>query len=259
MKRKLMDQNMGSEIRCAIEELSVMVKVKGAILVPAAEHGGGDHAHEAAHIPTRPFLSLCSLLLQVLDKIGPTMAVLSQDIHQNIRRLETKHESDLSTYSNMVEMLKNEATEGIARNVTSCSRAFVWLTRSLDFTVALLQNLVRDPGQNMQQAVEESYNITLKPWHRWISSAASKVALMLVPDNETFISSLMAKDENYDNLKLEIENLVSLLVPYLEEIHSILVKYSTTQRLGMLLLWLTYLLTCLIILGFCRDFITWIG
>ncbi|XP_068325447.1 glycolipid transfer protein 3-like isoform X1 [Pyrus communis] len=153
------------------------------------------------------------------------MAVLSQDIHQNIRRLETKHESDLSTYSNMVEMLKNEATEGIARNVTSCSRAFVWLTRSLDFTVALLQNLVRDPGQNMQQAVEESYNVTLKPWHRWISSAASKVALMLVPDNETFISSLMAKDENYDNLKLEIETMVSLLVPYLEEIHLILRFY----------------------------------
>ncbi|KAH0976723.1 hypothetical protein GBA52_026442 [Prunus armeniaca] len=207
MKRKIMDQNKGSEIMCAIEELSVMVKVRSATLVPVAEH----------------------VVYLFADKIGPTMAVLRQDIHQNIRRLEVKHESDPSTYSNMVEMLKMEATEGIAREVTSSSRAFVWLTRSLDFTVALFQNLLRDPGKNMKQAVEESYNLTLKPWHRWISSAASKVALMLVPDNETFFSSLMAKDENYDNLKVEIETFLSLLVPYLEQIHSILVQYYSSS------------------------------
>ncbi|KAL6269102.1 hypothetical protein ACE6H2_026013 [Prunus campanulata] len=206
MKRKIMDQKKGSEIMRAIEELSVMVEVRSATLVPVAEHGDvDDHARD--------------------HKIGPTMAVLRQDIHQNIRRLEVKHESDPSTYSNMVEILKMEATEGIARNVTSSSRAVVWLTRSLDFTVALFQNLLRDPGKNMKQAVEESYNLTLKPWHRWISSAASKVALMLVPDNETFFSSLMAKDENYDNLKVEIETFLSLLVPYLEQIHSILRFY----------------------------------
>lgn len=52
-----------------------------------------------------------------------------------------------------------------------------------------------------------------------------QVALLLVPDNETFISSLMAKDESYDDLKVEMETLVSLLVPCLEQIHSILVNY----------------------------------
>jgi len=41
--------------------------------------------------------------------------------------------------------------------------------------VALLQRLAKDPGQKMEQAVEESYNVTLKPWHGWISSAAFKV------------------------------------------------------------------------------------
>ncbi|KAM5562429.1 glycolipid transfer protein 3 [Rosa sericea] len=230
MKRKIMDQSKGSEIRSAIEELSVMVKVIGVMTLQAENgdleaHDAAFINHGAAHIPTGPFLSLCYSLLRVLDKIGPTMAVLRQDIHQNIRRLETRNESDPSAYSNMVEILKTEATDGTARNLTSCSRAFVWLTRSLDFTAELLQNLAGNPGQNMKQAVEESYNLTLKPWHRWISSAASKVALMLVPDNETFISSLMAKDESYDNLKVEMETLVSLLVPYLEQIHSILRFY----------------------------------
>lgn len=40
----------------------------------------------------------------------------------------------------------------------------------------LLQNLTKDNGENnMEQAVEESYNVTLKSWHGWISSAAFKV------------------------------------------------------------------------------------
>lgn len=51
----------------------------------------------------------------------------------------------------------------------------------MDFTSALLQELTKDPEQGMEQAVEESYNNTLKPWHGWISSAAFKVIIPLVP------------------------------------------------------------------------------
>lgn len=54
------------------------------------------------------------------------------------------------------------------------------LIRSLDFTAALLQILANDPDQSVKQAVEESYNTTLKPWHRWISSAAYRVLLQLL-------------------------------------------------------------------------------
>jgi len=203
-----------SEVRSAIEELSMMVKIKP-----------GDN-HDAAHIPTKPFLHFCNLVIQVLDKIGPTMAVLRQDIHQNIQRLEIVHESDPSLYSNLVEILKKEASEGKARKRTSSSRAFVWLTRSMDFTLALLQKLAREPEQSMEQAVEESYNITLKPWHGWISSAAFKVALKLVPDNKTFTNLLMGKDGSNETLKEETQTLITLLSSVLEEIHSILRVYD---------------------------------
>ncbi|KAK6246367.1 hypothetical protein SCA6_009457 [Theobroma cacao] len=222
MKRKR-EMEKRSELRSAIDELSMIAKVQP-----------GDNL-DAAHIATKPFLHVCTLILQVLDKIGPTMAVLRQDIHQNIQRLEILCESDPTRYSNLIEMLKEEDSEGNARKGTSCSRAFLWLTRSMDFMVDLLKRLVKNPGQNMEQAVEESYNITLKPWHGWISSAAFKmeslqVALKLVPDNETFISLLMTKDQTYDNLREDMQTLISLLVPILEEIHSILNFY----RLGRL-------------------------
>lgn len=154
------------------------------------------------------------------------MAVLRQDINQNIQRLEMLCNSDPSIYSNLVEILKKEADEGNARKGASCSKAFVWLARSLDFTGALLQRLVADPGQKMEQLVEESYSITLKPWHGWISTAAYKVSLKLLPDNKTFINLLMPKDETYDNLNEHVQTFISLLVPFLEEIHSILILYG---------------------------------
>ncbi|KAE8701809.1 Glycolipid transfer protein 3 [Hibiscus syriacus] len=207
-----------TEIRSAIEELSMLTKAHSAAVA------------DVAHISTKPFLHVCTLILQVLDKIGPTMAVLRQDIHQNIQRLEILLESDPTMYSNLIEMLKKEESEGNARKGSSCSKAFLWLTRSMDFMAALLQRLVKEPEQNMEQAVQESYNVTLKPRHGWISSAAfknssSQVALKLVPDNKTFISLIMKKDQNYENLKEDMQTLISLLVPLLEHIHSILRFY----------------------------------
>ncbi|XP_021604253.1 glycolipid transfer protein 3 isoform X2 [Manihot esculenta] len=210
MKRKR-EMEKESEIQSAIEELSMLIQLKTS------------DNHGAALIPTRPFLYVCNLVIQVLDKIGPTMAVLRQDINQNVERIELQCDSDPSLYSNLVEILKKEADEGNARKGTSCSKAFVWLTRSLDFTVALLQRLVKNPDQEMEEAVKDSYNITLKPWHGWISSAAYRVALKLIPDTKSFINLLKPKDENTETLIEDMETFISLLVPILEEIHPTLV------------------------------------
>lgn len=51
-----------------------------------------------------------------------------------------------------------------------------------------------------------------------------QVALKLVPETKTFINLLKTNDENSDTLKERIQILVSLLVPFLEEIHCILVR-----------------------------------
>ncbi|KAH6782555.1 Glycolipid transfer protein family protein [Perilla frutescens var. hirtella] len=154
------------------------------------------------------------------------MAVMRQDIHQNIERLDKFHESDPSIYWDVVEILKKEVNEGKARKGPTCSKAFVWLTRSLDFALALLQLLVKDFGRNLEQAVEESYNITLKPWHGWISSAAYKVALKLVPDSRTLVDILKVKGEDDDALKKDIQCLISLLTPVLEQNKDILRAYG---------------------------------
>jgi len=46
-----------------------------------------------------------------------------------LQRLELMHESNPTTNLNLVEILKLEATQGNAKKGSSCSKAFVWLTR----------------------------------------------------------------------------------------------------------------------------------
>jgi hypothetical protein len=48
----------------------------------------------------------------------------------------------------------------------------------MDFAIALLQRLEEDC--DLAQLVEAAYEVSLKPWHGWISSAACKVWELLI-------------------------------------------------------------------------------
>ena len=65
MKRRR-EMEKGSEIKSAIEELSMMVKLKP-----------GDNHDAAAHIPTKPFLYVCNLFVQVLGRSSLSLFSLS--------------------------------------------------------------------------------------------------------------------------------------------------------------------------------------
>ncbi|KAL9270541.1 Glycolipid transfer protein 2-like protein [Drosera capensis] len=238
-----------TEILSAIEELSVLVKPKpnskpktttelaGDQPAAAAACGcgcGGDHRQLAAaaaaaspsFVPTRPFLCLCDLIIQVLDKIGPSLGVLRHDVSRNIQRLERSLEADPLTNSNLIEILKSESIKGNARKGDSCSRALLWLTRSLDLTAVMLQRLANDPGQSMEALVEESYKKTLKQCHGWIAATAYKIALKLLPDTKTFLNLLMANGQGLETLKDDITTLTSLLTSFLEDVYSILRSFG---------------------------------
>uniref|UniRef100_A0ACD5UPW3 Uncharacterized protein n=1 Tax=Avena sativa TaxID=4498 RepID=A0ACD5UPW3_AVESA len=198
------------------------------IRLAAVELAPISHGKLSSSPPTLPFLSISLLLLQVLDKIGPTMAVLRLDVQRNIERLQELYLLDPSKYSTLTAMVEKEADEGTARKADSCARAIVWLTRSMDFTIALLQRLEDEEGsdqQSLAQLVEAAYKVSLKPWHGWIASAASKIAMKLIPEKKIFVGWLVGKDPSRSVLKDEIERLVPLLQPFLVDIHDMLAKF----------------------------------
>ncbi|KAJ0951716.1 putative glycolipid transfer protein [Helianthus annuus] len=227
-RRRETEKQSSSELRSAIEELSLLAVMK---LKHHHHHDpvAANHQQNDTHLPIKPFLALCNFLLHLLDKIGPTMVVMRQDISRNIQRLEKMQESDPKLYSNVVEILKKEANEGTSKKVTSSSKAFLWLTRSLDFTVNLMTLIEQDSVVNMEEAVEEAYESTLKPWHGWISSTAYRVARKLVPDNKTMLEILLSEAKDEENLKDDLKTFTTLLIPLLDEIHSVLKTYGLNQ------------------------------
>ncbi|XP_074585776.1 glycolipid transfer protein 3-like [Curcuma longa] len=192
------DREGWSEVRMALEELSLFKL-------------------EENKASTMALLSASNLLLHLLDKIGPTMLVLRQDIQTNIERVEEVLMLDPDLNSSLVEIVKKEVAQGTSRKAGSCSRATLWLTRSVVFSLTLFQKLDKNPELKLEQVVDEAYGEVLKPWHGWISSAAYKIALKLVPERETLIRLLMGQEQDYETLRQDIKSYVSVIQPLLDE------------------------------------------
>lgn len=166
-------------------------------------------------ILSKYFIETCRTVLPVLDKLGPPMAVIRADIGGNIQRLEDICGSGRPEYIFLYEIVRKEVAEGTAKNPLSCTKAILWLTRAMDFTVVLLRDLLEQPEWSMKQVVEHAYTITLKRWHGWISAAAFNVGLKLIPKREKFIELL-------GDLKGDVEKFMSVLPPHLQENHKFL-------------------------------------
>ncbi|XP_037427119.1 glycolipid transfer protein 2-like isoform X3 [Triticum dicoccoides] len=157
------------------------------------------------------------------DAIGPTLLVLTQDIEQNVQRLQDLHARDSLKYASLTAMVTKEVVEGTSKKTNSCARAIIWLARSVNFSIHLLEGLVKNSESSLQEMVEEAYKSTLKPFHGWISSAAYKVALCLIPERDIFIQLLMGSCQDPGYFGEDVMVLVSIAQPLLEEINAILV------------------------------------
>ena len=80
---------------------------------------------------------------------------------------------------------------------------------------------MKNPESSLQEMVEEAYESTLKPFHGWISSAAYRVALRLIPERDIFIELLMGNCQDTGDFGEDVMILVSIVQPLLEEINVI--------------------------------------
>eukprot|EP00850_Spirogloea_muscicola_P002024 SM000007S20984 [mRNA] locus=s7:1443886:1445407:+ [translate_table: standard] len=139
---------------------------------------------------TDPFLKLCRLVLPVIDKFGSALVMVKGDIGGNIERLEKAYASKPPSYELLYDIVKAEVAQGTARGSSSNSNGLLWLTRAMDFLVALLRELRAHQEWSMAQVAREAYAERLKQYHGWIAQAAFTVALQLIPSRETFMDKL---------------------------------------------------------------------
>ncbi|CAD6266302.1 unnamed protein product [Miscanthus lutarioriparius] len=172
MERKRKEMEKGKyELRLAMEELRMCSPGDGEeeqVQVQQVK------VQEQPKSSTMDILSVCKQLIHVLDEIGPTLLVLRQDIQENVQRLQDLHERDSSKYASLTVIVTEEMEQGTAKKTKSCTRAIIWLSRSINFSKYLLERLLKTPESSLEEIVEEAYASTLKPWHGWISSAAYK-------------------------------------------------------------------------------------
>jgi len=224
MERKRKEMEKGkSELRVAMEELRLCSSgdgEEGQVQVQQVK------VQEQPKSSTMDLLSVSKQLIHVLDEIGPTLLVLRQDIQQNVQRLQDLHERDSSKYASLTTIVTEEIEQGTAKKTKSCTRAIIWLSRSINFSKYLLEKLLKTPESSLEEIVEEAYGNTLKPWHGWISSAAYKVALKLIPEREFFIALLMGNCQDFEDLAEDAKTLAYAVQPLLEEIDAISAKHN---------------------------------
>ncbi|KAM0881967.1 hypothetical protein ACQ4PT_032598 [Festuca glaucescens] len=207
-----------SELRMAMEELCLLSSSD------VEDQQQEEEQQQQQRSSTMDLLCVSKQLLHVLDEIGPTLLVLRQDIQQNIQRLEDLHARDSSKYASLTAIVTGEVEEGISKKTNSCTRATIWLSRSMNFSLHLLERLMKNPEKSLKEMVEEAYKITLKPFHGWISSAAYRVALELIPDREIFIQLLMGNCQDPEDFAGDVMIFVAIVQPLLEEVNTILVQ-----------------------------------
>ncbi|KAJ4967873.1 hypothetical protein NE237_014574 [Protea cynaroides] len=194
-----------------------IVRMEGTVFTPSLE--GMKHVKaEDGKMLTKPFLDVCKFILPVIDKFGAAMMLVKTDIGGNISRLEAKYLSNPVEFNHLYDMVQAEVQDKTAKGSSSCTNGLLWLTRAMDFIVALFRNLLEHPDWTMSQACTDSYSKTLKQWHGWLASSSFTVAMKLAPDRKKFMDVIAGGGD----INTDIEKFCSTFAPFLEENHKFL-------------------------------------
>ncbi|KAH0659956.1 glycolipid transfer protein 1 [Solanum tuberosum] len=198
--------------------------MEGTVFAPALE--GIKHVKsEEGIMLTRPFLDVCKHILPIIEKFGAAMALVKSDIGGNITRLENKYLSNPTKYTNLYSMVQEEIEAKTAKGSSSCTNGLLWLTRAMDFLVALFRNLLEHQDWAMSQACSDSYSKTLKKWHGWIASSSFTMAMKLAPDRKKFMDVICGTGD----INSDIEKFCTTFSPLLEENHKFLASVGMDE------------------------------
>ncbi|KAI4345826.1 hypothetical protein L6164_012918 [Bauhinia variegata] len=195
--------------------------MEGTVFAPALEGLNSVKSAEGEML-TKQFLDVCKHILPVIDKFGAAMALVKSDIGGNITRLESKYETNPSRFNCLYSLVQVEVETKTAKSSSSCTNGLLWLTRAMDFLVALFRNLLEHPDWSMSQACTDSYNKTLKKWHGWLASSSFTLAMKLAPDRKKFMEVIAGTG----NIDADIEKFCTNFSPLLEENHKFLARFG---------------------------------
>lgn len=173
-------------------------------------------------ILTESFLSVCRIVLSIVEKLGTAFSLVHADINGNITRLSEQYKCDQIKYTTLFSIVTDEMSKGLQGGSSSCTKGILWLKRAMEFTACILDRLSRQEGNDLSlsSAVTEAYTSVLYPYHGFLASSAFYVTFNFLPTREYFFESLGA---NEATIRTEMQSFVKAFTPVLEEIHRFLV------------------------------------
>ncbi|CAI0434530.1 unnamed protein product [Linum tenue] len=176
---------------------------------------------QQGEILTKPFLDLCKMILPVLDKFGTSLSPVKSDVGGNINRLSIVYESNPTKFNFLHSVVQPEIEAKTAKSSSSCTNALLWLTRAMDFLIAVFQNMLDHPEWGMSQVCSSAYSKTLKKWHNWLASSSFMVVMKLAPDRKKFVEVIGRGNED---LNIQMKEFCTRFSPFLRENHKFLVR-----------------------------------
>lgn len=169
-----------------------------------------------------PFLSACSQILPVVEKLGAAFAIIRVDVNGNITRLRNRQASDPSKYWDLFSMARTEVQSGDAASSQSATKGILWLKRAMEFVAALLQRLCDDQNLTLAVAASNAYTDTLYEYHGWMTSTAFTIALKLVPSREAFFAKFELAEGA--DMVVQMQDCLLAFKPMLLRVHHFLVN-----------------------------------
>lgn len=148
--------------------------------------------------------------------------LVRSDVGGNIDRLAGRAATNPAAYEpDIFQIVRDEVAEGTHGGSSSCTKGLLWLKRAMQFIVALLGRLQRDPGTEVSTAVGEAYAETLQRFHGWIVSGTFTVAFKLVPSRQTFFERLEC-DPSDPAVLADMSGFCAAFGALLDEVHAFL-------------------------------------
>ncbi|KAA8496070.1 Glycolipid transfer protein [Porphyridium purpureum] len=139
----------------------------------------------------RPFCASVVNFCLVFDALGATFSQLvKSEMLTNVAKIEaacSKHGT-----KTMREMTDTESQLGVAQEQSAGTVALLWLKRSLQFVLLLVDNIVLHRGDDfsLTRCALQAYDDSLRAAHNFLVIAVFRAALLALPNRELFFARL---------------------------------------------------------------------
>ncbi|CAF1340238.1 unnamed protein product [Rotaria magnacalcarata] len=136
------------------------------------------------------FLFTCEKYFELIDKFnGTPLDTFRSDTISNMSKLTNRICTNQKKFENLLSIINDEISTQAIKEKDSATNSLLWLRRSIHFLSCFLHEFGQG-DKTVEDAMNQAYGKTLKPYHGWITRGLFAEALRSVPSNEDFLISL---------------------------------------------------------------------